>query len=45
MVMDDRPVAAELLTVSVSVLVAVVGFTLNDAFTPMGSPLALSVTG
>jgi hypothetical protein len=43
-VMVDLPVAAESLTVSVSVLVEVVGLVLNDAVTPVGAPLALSVT-
>ena len=44
MVMVDFPVAAEALTCSVSVLVVVVGFGLNDAVTPLGAPLALRVT-
>ena len=41
---DERPVAVEPLTVSVSVLVEVVGLVLNDAVTPLGIPLALRVT-
>ena len=43
-VIVDFPVAAEPLTVSVSVLVVVVGLVLNDAVTPLGIPLALRVT-
>ena len=41
---DERPVAVDPLTVSVSVLVEVVGLVLNDAVTPLGIPLALRVT-
>jgi hypothetical protein len=44
MLIDERPVAVEPLTVSVSVLVEVVGLVLNDAVTPLGIPLALRVT-
>ena len=43
-VIVDFPVAAEPLTVSVSVLVVVVGSVLNDAVTPLGIPVALRVT-
>jgi hypothetical protein len=38
------PVAAVPLAVKVSVLVVVVGFGLNPAVTPLGKPVALSVT-
>ena len=44
MVIVDWPVAVEPLTVSVNVLVEVVGLVLNDAATPLGIPLALRVT-
>jgi len=44
MFIADWPVAVELLTVSVNVLVEVVGLVLNDAVTPLGIPLALRVT-
>jgi len=44
MVIVDFPAAAEPLTLSVKVLVDVAGLVLNDAVTPLGSPLALSVT-
>jgi hypothetical protein len=40
----DIPVVAVLLAVSVKVLVAVVGFVLNDAVTPLGRPDAANVT-
>ena len=40
----DIPVVAALLAVSVKVLVAVVGFVLNDAVTPLGRPGAAKVT-
>jgi len=40
----DVPVVAVLLAVSVKVLVAVVGFVLNDAVTPLGRPDAAKVT-
>lgn len=40
----DTPVAAELPTSSVKVLLDVVGFGLNDAVTAVGNALALSVT-
>ena len=43
-VIVDFPVAAEPLTVSVNMLVEVVGLVLNDAATPLGIPLALSAT-
>jgi len=43
-VIVDFPVAAEPLTVSVSVLLVVVGSVLNDAVTPLGIPVALRVT-
>jgi len=39
-----NPGAAELLAVSVSTLVAVVGFVPHDAVTPLGSPVAARVT-
>ena len=39
-----EPVVAEMLAVSVSVLVLVVGFVLNDAVTPLGRPEAARVT-
>ena len=44
MVMVDEPVAAELLAVSVSVLLPVVGLVPNDALTPLGRLGAESVT-
>lgn len=44
MVMVDFPVAAPAPTVNVKVLVDVVGFGLNVAVTPLGAPVALSVT-
>lgn len=44
MVMGDFPIAAPSPTVSVKVLVEVVGLGLNDAVTPLGTPLAVSVT-
>src|ERR1019366_8717863 len=44
MVIVDWPVAVEPLTVSVNVLVEVVGLVLNDAVTPLGNPPALRVT-
>jgi hypothetical protein len=44
MVIKVSPIAADPLTVSVNVLVEVAGSGLNDAVTPVGSPLALSVT-
>ena len=40
----DVPAAAELLAVSVSTLVAVVGSVPNDAVTPVGKPEAARVT-
>lgn len=40
----DTPVAAELPTSSVNVLLEVAGFGLNDAVTAVGNALALSVT-
>ena len=40
MVTVDVPVVAVLLTVSVKALVAVAGFGLNVAVTPLGSPVA-----
>ena len=40
----DIPVVAVLLAVTVKVLVAVVGFVLNDAVTPFGRPDAAKVT-
>ena len=43
-VIVDFPMAAEPLTVSVNVLVEVAGLGLNDAVTPLGTPLALRVT-
>jgi len=43
-VIADWPIAAESLTVSVNVLVEVVGLGLNTAVTPLGIPLALRVT-
>jgi hypothetical protein len=39
-----NPIVAVLLAVSVSVLVAVAGFGLNDAVTPLGRPDADKVT-
>jgi hypothetical protein len=44
MVMVDVPLAAPSLTVSVKVLVEVVGLGLNDAVTPLGTSIAVSVT-
>ena len=44
MVIVDLPVAAEPLTLRVSVLVEVVGLMLNNAVTPVGIPLAARVT-
>ena len=44
MVIVDLPVAAEPLTLRVSVLVEVVGLMLNNAVTPVGIPLATRVT-
>jgi hypothetical protein len=44
MVIVDFPMAADPLTVSVNVLVEAAGLGLNDAVTPLGSPLALRVT-
>ena len=41
---EDLPVGVELLTTRVSVLVEVAGFGLNDAVTPLGNPVADSVT-
>ena len=38
------PIVAVGLAVSVSVLVEVVGFGLNDAVTPVGNPVAVNVT-
>ena len=40
----DIPVVAVLQAVTVKVLVAVVGFVLNDAVTPFGRPDAAKVT-
>lgn len=42
--MINVPVSAELLAASVSVLVLVVGFVLNEALTPVGKQHVLSVT-
>jgi len=44
MVMKEYPILAELLAVSVSTLVPVVGFGLHDAVTPLASPVADRVT-
>ena len=44
MVIVVPPIAAESLTASVNVLVEVAGSGLNDAVTPVGSPLALRAT-
>ena len=44
MVTVDEPVVAVLLAVSVSTLVPVVGLVPNAAVTPLGKPLAASVT-
>ena len=44
MVIVALPIAAELLAVSVSTLLPVVGFGTNDAVTPLGKPVADSVT-
>jgi len=44
MVTGTVPVAAVLLAVSVNVLVAVAGFGLNDALTPLGRPDADKLT-
>lgn len=44
MLIVDWPVGVEPLTVSVNVLVEVVGLVLNDAVTPLSNPLALRVT-
>jgi hypothetical protein len=44
MVMVDEPVAAELLAASVNTLDPVVGLVSNDADTPLGKPVAESVT-
>jgi hypothetical protein len=38
------PVVAELLAVSVKMLVVVSGFALNDAVTPAGKPVAVKLT-
>ena len=38
------PVGTELPTASVSTLVVAVGLGLNDAVTPLGTPVAVSVT-
>jgi hypothetical protein len=43
-VIADFPSAADLLAVSVNVLVEVVGFWEKDAVTPFGRPLAIKVT-
>lgn len=43
-VMGDSSIAAESLTVSVNVLVEVLGFREKDAVTPFGRPLANKVT-
>ena len=44
MVIDDCPIAVESLTVNVKMLDEAVGLTLNEAVTPLGSPVALRVT-
>jgi len=44
MVIVDFPTAAESLTSRFNVLVEVDGSALNDAVTPLGTPLALRVT-
>ena len=44
MVRVTVPVAAVALAVSVSALVEVVGFGVNEAVTPLGNPVAVSVT-
>lgn len=44
MVTVDEPAVAELLAVSVNTLVPFVGLVPNDAVTPLGRPLAASVT-
>jgi hypothetical protein len=44
MVTVDEPAVAELLALSVNTLVPVVGLVPNDAVTPLGRPLAASVT-
>ena len=44
MVMKEYPVSAELLAVSVSTLLPVVGLAPQDAVTPLGSPVADRVT-
>lgn len=38
------PVGTELPTTSVSTLVVAVGFALNDAVAPLGTPVVVSVT-
>ena len=43
-VIVDFPMVAEPLAASVNVLVEVAGLGLNDAVTPLGTPLALRVT-
>lgn len=43
-VIVDLPAAAEPPTFSVNVLLEVAGSGLNDAVTPLGNPLAVSVT-
>jgi hypothetical protein len=45
MVIVAAPTAAEPLAFSVNVLVEVAGLGLNDTVTPLGSPVALRVTG
>jgi len=44
MVIVDRPTGAELLTVSVNVLLLVAGLGLKEAVTPLGSPQTVRVT-
>ena len=44
MVIVDFPVAVEPLTDSVKVLEEVAGLGLNEAVTPLGSPVAVKVT-
>jgi hypothetical protein len=44
MVTTDEPVAAELLAVSVTALLPVVGLVPKDAVTPLGNPETASVT-